>query len=115
MLDFEQRTKMRLTSAKIGLLLALVSASAHAQILSSFGGQREALYYAYGMPGGPPALQISAGNTATGSSTITLVTGNLALLGGTNVYPISTTAPITVGIAGDMETVTPTAVSGCNL
>lgn len=100
------------------LLFAAVALSAPAQIITSFGGIKVAADYAYGYPNitGASALQINGngGNAATGVSSITLVTGAVALSSGGFLYPLSVTAPITVGTATNRETVTPTGVSGCN-
>lgn len=99
------------------LALALTAIPAHAQLNVNFGGERNAADYAYGWPGiGAPALNVSSGNSATGAGqVITLVTGSLTMSNGARLSPISTTAPIYVGIAANAEIVTPTAVSNCNL
>ena len=62
------------------------------------------------------ALNVAAGNAATGASqTITLVTGATVNSAGVSLSPITTNTPIIVGIGSNAETVTPTAVSNCNL
>lgn len=63
-----------------------------------------ATQYAYVMQNG-----VYTGNGSTGSSTITLVKGTIALPNGRVISPFSVTSPIIVGT----ETVTPTAVSNC--
>lgn len=97
-------------------LVILGASTVSAQITTVIGGTRGAYDYAYGLPGVIfPALQVATGNTATGSATITLVSGQSTNSSGSSLSPISTTTPITVGIGADSETVTPTAVSGCNI
>lgn len=68
--------------------------------------------YAYGLGGVEPG-SVDSGNGATGSSSIILRIGYIALPDGRKVVPFSVTAPITVGGQSNQETVTPTAVSGC--
>ncbi len=81
---------------------------------SRVSGKFAAACYAYGVsPNSAPALKIASGNTATGSQTITLNAGSFALPDGRQIYPLSVSAPITVDIGSNAETVTPTAVSGC--
>lgn len=85
-------------------------------LITSFGGVRNAADYAYGLANvTAPALQINGmgGNGSTGTSSITLVTGCTALSSGAFLCPLSTTTPIIVGTGANAETVTPTAVSGC--
>ena len=87
---------------------------AHAQNRTQFSGLRNAVDYAYGAAGtNTPALRVDIGNTATGAQTITLAFGLITLPDGTQVMPLSTTAPILVGVGTNQETVTPSAVS-CN-
>jgi hypothetical protein len=59
--------------------------------------------------------QITTGNSATGSQTITLQWGSVSLLDGRELAPFATNAPITIGTGTTVETVTPTAVSNCNI
>ncbi len=95
-------------------LLGVLAGSVHAQIISGFGGVRSAYEYAYGWPGVPaPGLAVQTGNSATGSATITLVTGTVSASNITSFSPLSTTTPIYVGFGANQELVTPTAVSGC--
>lgn len=80
-------------------------------IISAFAGFYSALDYAYGVsPSGGPALQVAIGNSATGVGTITVVTGTTQTSGGNPQTPLSTLAPITIGIGANAETVTPTSV-----
>ena len=100
------------------LFLALLAVPLiHAQIVTEFAGSKNALQFYYGGPGiSFPALSVASGNAATGASqTITLVSGNSVNSGGVSLNPINVNAPITVGIGANAETVTPTAVSNCNL
>ena len=74
--------------------------------------------YAYGLGSAPGSNQVQfpkveSGNGSTGSSTITVYVGYIALPDGRRVVPFSVFAPITVGGQSNQETVTPTAVSGC--
>lgn len=81
--------------------------------LSKFSGIRNAIDFAYGIPGsGASALAVYTGNTATGAgNTITVTAGQFVTADGVTVLPFSTTAPITIGTGAQAETVTPTAVS----
>lgn len=80
---------------------------------SRFAGFYNATDYAYGVNPLPPALIVDPGS-ANVTSTLTLAAGFTTLFDGTVLYPLSTNAPITVGIGASAETVTPTAVSGSN-
>jgi hypothetical protein len=93
------------------LITALIAASAVFAQDSQFGGLYRAMAYAYGAQGGPQPLQVSAGNSTLGSSTITLTYGSITLNDGTPFMPLATNAPIVVGAGSNAETVTPTAVS----
>lgn len=104
------------------LSAVVVFVMAHAaygqSIITSFGGVRNAADYAYGWfgVGQPSPLQINGmgGNGSVGAGTITLVSGCTALSSGAFFCPLSTSAPINVGNAQNIETVTPTGVSaGC--
>lgn len=56
---------------------------------------------------------VGIGNGSTGSSSIVIRDNGVALCDGSTFQPFSVTAPITVGVGSNAETVTPTAVSGC--
>lgn len=100
--------------AALALLSVFLATPVSAQIVSGFGGLKNAYDYAYGYQGAP--LAVASGNAATGSgNTITLVTGQATRPDGQVFYPLATNAPITLGIGSNQETVTPTAVSNCNL
>lgn len=60
-------------------------------------------------------ITISNGNASTGSATITLQWGSVALQDGRELAPFAVGAPITVGTGSTVETVTPTSVSGCTI
>ncbi|MGH9345052.1 MAG: hypothetical protein ACRD19_14990 [Terriglobia bacterium] len=92
-------------------LLCLGSVAALAQNRTEFSGIRNAFDYAYGVNTSVAPLRVDSGNSATGSQTITLAFGNIYLGDGTVVMPLSTTAPVTVGVGANAETVTPSAVS----
>ncbi len=80
---------------------------------SRFAGIFNANEYAYGVGPTPPGpLLVDIGNTVTGSGTLTLAFGQLALGDGTKLSPLNINAPITVGVGANAETVTPTAVGG---
>lgn len=119
------------------MIASLVPVAAHAQ--STIGASRVAgvfvaANYNYGGPpssGGasntialpPSAPALFSGNPATGTATITVKQGYITLPDGRVVFPFcagSTSCggatPITVNPGGsNQETVTPTAVSGCNV
>ena len=103
---------------RAALILSIAAFGAHAQIITGINGVRSAFDYAYGWPGvAAQALAIApnGGNAATGTATITLVTGQVSGINTAPFYPITTTTPIIVGIGANADTVTPTAVSGCNI
>lgn len=80
---------------------------------SRFAGFYNANEYAYGCSAAPPPpLKVDIGNLATGAVSLILATGYVTLADGTIVYPLSTNAPVVVGIGTNAETVTPSAVSG---
>lgn len=95
-----------------GLALIVLAVPLFAQNRTAFSGVRVALDYAYGVMPNVGPLRVDVGNTTTGAgSTVTLAFGNIALGDGTTIMPLATTAPITIGIGANAETVTPTAVS----
>ena len=78
---------------------------------SRFAGLFNANEFAYGVgPTPPAALVVDIGNQSGGTS-LTLAFGYITLADGTKYFPLSTNAPVTVGIGSNAETVTPTAVS----
>ena len=78
-----------------------------------FAGQYRAVDFNYGGIGlgGPQALVVASGPGTTGSETLTVYSGNIALSDGTIVSVLATTAPINVANAAGLDTVTPSAVS----
>jgi hypothetical protein len=80
---------------------------------SRFAGQYRAVSFNYGGLGvdGPQALVVAAGPGTTGSETLTVYAGTIALSDGTIVSPLATTAPINIANAAGVDTVTPSAVS----
>lgn len=92
------------------LVLALPLA---AQNRTYFGGTRNAFDYAYGINPAVPPLNVAAGGgtTATGVGTLTVNFGFVAAADGTTFFPLSTNAPIIVGVGTNADTVTPSAVS----
>lgn len=77
-----------------------------------FAGSVRAVNFAYGY-NNTRALQVdlAGGPSPTGSATLTVAYGNVALSDGTVIVPLTTTTPVTVGIGANAETVTPSAVS----
>lgn len=59
------------------------------------------------------SAKVFAGNSATGSATITLFYGTVVLPDGRVLIPFATTASLLVDYGANQETVTPTTVSGC--
>lgn len=101
---------MKKTLLGVALLVMTILPS-YAQNRTSFAGLRNAVDFAYGIQSNVAPLRVDQGNTATGAGTIVLAFGNVTLPDGTTFMPFSTTAPITVGIGANAETVTPSAVS----
>lgn len=81
--------------------------------LSKFSRQYRAVDFYYGGPqdGAPAPLVVASAPGASGAQTVTVYGGTIALSDGTVVTPFATTAPVTIGSAGNQETVTPSAVS----
>jgi|SRR5580658_122553 hypothetical protein len=107
---------MRNISRKfIALIAGFVAFSipAVAQNPAVFGGAANAYAFAYGANPLVAPLQIDTTNATTGAgvATFTVAFGTTKLGDGTIITPLSTSAPITVGTAGNAETVTPSAVS----
>ncbi len=124
---------------KILAVMAILFVCALAQAQSTIGASRGfgrfyAPNYNYGgaspslgagNPAGPsiPPLKVAIGNAATGTATITLQVGYITLPDARVVFPLCAGAsscggatPIIVNPGGaNQETVTPTAVSNCNL
>lgn len=96
----------------LALALLALALPIFAQNRTSFSGLRNAVDFAYGIQSNVAPLRVDQGNSTTGAGTIiTLAFGNVTLTDGTVFMPFSTTAPITVGIGANAETVTPTAVN----
>lgn len=94
----------------------------------NYGGSAPAMGLGNPPAPGSPALRVANGNGAAGSGTITLATGYTTTADGRTFFPLCAgsnvtgtitcggATPITVNPGGaNQETVTPTAVSGCNL
>lgn len=100
----------------LALLSVFLGLPAFGQNRTSFAGMRNAISFAYGGPvgNGVPAPLAVGGTTLVNAGTnVTLIVafGNVVLADGTQFMPFATTAPVTIGIAGAQETVTPSAVS----
>lgn len=108
---------MKFTLSTFMLLAAVVLGLAvepsHAQNRTQFAGRYRALDYAYGIAPGIAPLQISQGNSTTGTTSITLVLPCTTAGDGTTVCPLATNAPILIGVGTSQDTVTPTALSNC--
>jgi hypothetical protein len=102
-------------SKKIIALIAgfvALSLPAVAQNPAVFAGAANAWAFAYGInPLAPPLLVDVPSPTAAGVATLSVAFGTVTLGDGTVITPLSTSAPIFVGIGANAETVTPTAVS----
>src|SRR5579872_6565934 len=70
-------------------------------------GVYNAANYNYGGNFSIPALKVTVGNSATGSQTYTLASGAVSLPDGRVIFPLSTSAPITIDVGANAETVTP--------
>lgn len=84
--------------------------------LSRFAGLYNALDFFYGGTSSPNdtapgPLQVGTGSYASGAQTLILAWGQTTLADGTNLSPLDTNAPITIGSGPNQETVTPSAVS----
>jgi hypothetical protein len=92
-------------------LLCFAPQLVNAQNRSNFIGLRNAVDYAYGVVPNIPPLSVSTGFIGSGSQTVIVSQGTISLPDGTQITPLSTTAPITIGLGANAETVTPSAVS----
>ena len=97
-------------------LLAILALQVSAQIpsRSTFAGMRYAFGYGYGGPfGTPPPLYVGGfGLVNAGTNvTLTMAFGQAVLSDGIALMPFAVNAPVTIGIATNQETVTPSAVS----
>lgn len=91
----------------------LVGGAAYAQDNpSKFAGHVRAVNFAYGF-NNTPALQVDLANgpSSTGTATLTVSFGTVALTDGTVIAPLAVGVPVTVGIGANQETITPSAVS----
>jgi hypothetical protein len=94
------------------IVLAGFGGAAYAQNRVVFGGAANAFDFAYGVQPNTPPLRVDMPTiSATGVATLSVAYGSVALADGTTITPLSTSAPITVGIGANQETVTPSAVS----
>lgn len=109
---------MKFTLSRLTLLAVVVLAlavSSQAQNRTRFAGRFDAIDYAYGIGPGIGYLQVATGNTSTGTASITVVLPCITAGDGTTVCPLATNAPILVGVGATQDSITPTAVSGCNI
>jgi hypothetical protein len=115
----------RQTFSLVATILALASFGAAQTYITPAGSNQSrtagffyAANYAYGLGAAPGSNQVQfakveGGNSVTGSSTISVYVGYISLPDGRKIVPFSVFAPITIGGQSNQETVTPTAVSGC--
>lgn len=94
-----------------GLALLAALTPAFAQNRTAFAGERNAISYGYGIGQAPPPLKVGANVAAGTSVTVVVQFGQVALGDGTNLRPLATTAPVTIGIGSSAETVTPSSVT----
>lgn len=78
--------------------------------ISRFSGFYRAYEFAYGVAPNISPLLTYQGNAATGAQTVTVQTSYAPLVDGTFLLPLATTAPVTIGVGTNAETVTPSAV-----
>lgn len=92
------------------LILALASGLCYGQTVfnSREAGQFNAAAYNWG-----DRIIVTSGNATTGSASIVLQWGSVTLQDGRELVPFATNAPLVIGTGTTVETVTPTAVSGC--
>lgn len=93
--------------AAFGLLEPLPTFGQQGSGISLAIGQR--LASAYNV-----ANQVAGGPFAAGTVSITLARGGFVTADGRSIYPYTTTTPLLIGFGSNQDTVTPTAVSGCN-
>ncbi len=97
----------------LGFIFAAIPSYGQQTAESRVAGVFVASQYNYGLAGAP--IRILTGNAATGSATVTVNSAVAVLPSGVPVAVFNVNAPITVGIGANVETVTPTAVSGCTI
>ncbi len=110
----------RILAPILCVLAAVTGAMAQTQITPAVSTRASNLSFVagrfvaneYSNYGGPFAAEISSGNAATGSSTITVRGGYIVLQDGRAVVPFAVGVPIVINDSTP-ELVTPTAVSGC--
>lgn len=95
---------------------AVLTVPLAAQNRTRFGGLYVAADYAYGVAGAPGAILVQTGNTATGSTSITVQIAYITLADGTTFFPLIVGAPFSIGTGanGTLETPTITGASNCN-
>lgn len=86
-------------------------------LISAFAGRYSALDFAFGtsVTSAPPALQVVAGNSATGAQTITVSAAKDPTQGGQPISILGVGSSVTVGGASNQETVTITALGTASL
>ena len=90
--------------------MAQINTTAQGSDVSSLAGN----YFARNYEDGFAQTYIVIGNTATGSQTVTLNSGQIVLKDGRHIVPYAVGVPLIIADA-NQEVVTITAVSGCNI
>lgn len=80
--------------------------------LSEFGGIFVAARFAFGSPGGPPALTLAEPITQTGAQTAYLLRATCITPDGVIFQPLASTTPLSIGLPSAAEAITPTSVAG---
>lgn len=107
-----KRTLRIVVGSILGLVAALTAPVASlAQNRVGLYGAVNAWDFAYGVQPATPALLVTSGSNTAGTYSVTVAFGNTTTASGVVFAPLSTSAPVTIGIGGSLETVTPSAVS----
>lgn len=104
---------MRIKNFAISLLavLALCGSAVAQANPTSFAGEFRAWSFAYGIAPNVPALTVDLGSNTSGTYSVTVARGQVALADGTKIAPLSTNAKVTIGLGANQETVIPSSVS----
>ena len=76
-----------------------------AQNRTRFGGQYNAVDYAYGIIGAPGPLVVQTGNSSTGSTSVTVQFAYTTLGDGTKLFPLVVGAPFTIGTGANSKNI----------
>ncbi len=104
--------KLFRTLVSLIAVAGFLGVTAFAQNRTTYAGTANAWDFAYGVQPNVPPLRVDMATISpTGTATISVAYGQVSLPDGTVITPLSTSAPITVGVGANQETVTPTAVT----